>query len=261
MPEVDEAALDATLRLATGTRGYLDFQDALNRRVRAQFAQILQPAAAAGHDLQLLVASALEAGKFATASELKVRETEKLATIGRADRDRAFSGQAVRFNSQAMRSARRASGHARNARRRLGEGRMGELGEAHQRDGIDTAFEEARESLTTHLVKFNIPPGDFEEVHKIWEEAESAARRGGVEGVLAHIEENLERFTSLRGEEDRGTRPHSPLPWWKYVLIAVILAAAVFAVVACFIWFGCSWVWAALGLVAPWVFGIIDRGC
>ena len=138
---------------------------------------------------------------------------------------------------------------------------MSELLEAQDRSELDEAFDEAREALTTHLVKFNIPPADFGEVHQIWDEARGAARERGVEGVLQHMEENLERLASLREEDDRGTRPHSPLPWWKYVLIAGILAAGVFAVIACFVWFGCTWVWSALGLVAPWVFGIIDRGC
>ncbi len=260
MPDIDHPTLDAALRLATGTRGYLDYQDALNRRVRAQFVEVLRPAGRDGERAALMVANLLDAGKFATAAELKVRETERLARVGRATGEVTFSGTAVRFNTQATRAARRAIELARESRERLGEGRLAELRQAGG-DELGRAFDDAREALTQHLVKFNISADDFEETHKIWDEAARRGIEGGADGALAHVEESLQRFVELRGEEDRGTRPHSPLPWWKYVLIGAILAASVFAVIACFIWSGCSWVWSALGLVAPWVFGIIDRGC
>jgi hypothetical protein len=253
--------LDSALRFQQGVRGYLDFQDKLNASVYEAVSPILAPAEAG---LDLLFANVLEAGKFATAAELKIRETDRLAIVGRADTEAGFTGTAVAFNDSAQRAAGRALRLAQDAERALAAGgtRIAELANVHRDANAQVAIDDARESITQGLVKFtSLSPEDFQEVQSIWDDVSSRAKGQGVGEVLRFVGSQLEEFTSRRAQPDRGTGEHSPLPWWKYVLIASVLGAAVIAVVVCFWWFACTWILQALPLVAPWVFGLIDRGC
>jgi hypothetical protein len=258
MPPTVPIGLDTYIRYQTGVRGYLDYQDQANVTLYESFAEVFRPAEA---ELELFFGNLLEAGKFATAAEAKARENQRLSALGRFPRARDFSGSAVTFNEQAVKAAERARAVLERATAQLQDEStpLGQLRPAFADDNAKSAIEDAREAVTQGLVKFNIGPEDFSEVQGIWEEV--IARSSEPDGLVGFIDENLEKFISLRGETGRGTEPHSPLAWWKYVLIGLILGAAVFAVIACFWWFGCTWVWQALGLVAPWVFGIIDRGC
>lgn len=249
--------LDLVRRSHTGVRGFLDFQDASNADLRAAFAPMLQPA---GHDLELFFVNVLEAGKFAVGAELKVRESQRLGAVGRLQGEE-MAGPDVPYNAEAVSSARRALLVLRRAEGSFGEVPLAELRQVHREPGALRAVDEGKESLVQHLVKFNIGNEDFQEVLDIWDENTKVASDRGAEGLLRSLDEQLERFIELRGEDDRGTRPHSPLPWWKYVVIATVIGAAVFGVFACFFWGACTWVWSAIAAVAPWVFGMIDRGC
>jgi hypothetical protein len=250
--------LDTYIRYQTGVRGYLEYQDQLNRALYETFAEVFRPAEA---ELDLFFANLLEAGKFATAAEVKTRENQRLATLGRLPEDTAFSGSAVPFNQEAITAAERALTIFRGASEQLQDKRsaFGQLRTAFPEEGARAAIEEGRESFTQSIVKFNIGSEELGEVSAIWDEV--IGRASDPDALAAFVDENLEGFISRRGEPDRGIEPHSPLPWWKWQLIATILAAAVFAIILCFVYFGCTWVWLALILVAPWVFGIINRGC
>ncbi len=258
--EIDSSALDQVVASQQGVRGWLDQQDRLNGRLRPRFAEVLAPVEA---QLDLAFANILEAGKFATATEIKVREEERQAVLGRGERGRDLAGSAARFNDQAVKSARRAVGTVRTALEQLDEESLiAEIRNAHQNPDARAAIDDARESFTQSFVKFNrLDPEEFRDVEGIWDEVISLGSNEGVQGLLSYTQRNLDEFISVRGQDDRGNRPHSPLEWWKWVLIAALLAAGVFAVIACFWWFGCTWVWEALGAIAPWVFGIIDAGC
>jgi len=96
---------------------------------------------------------------------------------------------------------------------------------------------------------------------EIWDQTMALAQKEGVAGLLGAMAGSLEEFVSRRQTEERGTSPASPLPWWKYVVIAWYASSAVFAVIACFIWSGCSWVWDAIAKTAPWIFKIVEMGC
>lgn len=254
---LDASDLDLIRRSHTGVRGFLDLQDASNADLRAAFAPILQQA---DNDLELFFANILEAGKFAVAAELKVRESQRLGAVGRL-RGEELAGPDVPFNAQAVASARRALEVLRRAQGAFDQGPLAELREVHREPDVLRAFDEGKEALIQHLVKFNIGVEDFQEVLSIWDENTRIASEGGAEKLFRSLDEQLERLIELRGEDDRGTRPHSPLPWWKWCVIALVIGAAVFAVIACFWWSGCSWVWPAISAAAPWVFGMIDRGC
>jgi hypothetical protein len=259
--EVDFGALDQIIATQQGVRGWLDQQDKLNRRLRGRFAEVLAPTEA---QLDLAVANVLEAGKFATATEIKAREDERQALLGRGGRREGLPPTAAQFHEQANKSAQRALNIIRAASERLDDpgSPLTQIRRVHEDPDAKAAVEDARVSFLQAFVKFNrLEPENFSEVNAIWDEVVPIALNEGVEGLLNYTQRNLDDFLSVRAEDDRGNRPHSPLEWWKWVLIAVILAAGVFAVIACFWWFGCTWVWEAISAIAPWVFGIIDSGC
>ena len=252
---VECGTLDQVLRLQTGVRGYLDYQDLLNKQQYSTFGEIYRPANA---DLELLLANVLEAAKFATATEIKVRETQRLIAIGKSAAGTEYSTDAQEYNRQAMKMANRARTILNRAREKWSKALpLEELDQA----GFLSTLTDAKESLTRSLVKFNLSVKEFEEVLAIWDEVAATTSGKSQDKLFEYLDRNLERFVALRGEADRGTAAHSPLPWWKYVIIAVYIGAAIFAVVACFYWFACTWVWPAISATAPWIFGIIDRGC
>jgi len=250
--------LDSVIRSHTGVRGYLDFQDAMNARVREGFKPLMAPAE---NNLDAFLAALLDAGKFGVAAELTVRESDRLVSLGRAPEEQRLSGPNVPHNAQAIRFAERATSLLKRTQESLDDAPLNHLRDVHQDRELPQAFDEAREALAQHLVKYNIKTEDLGEVFQMWDENVRVATESGVRGLLDGIAENLRQFIEVRREDDRGTRPHSPLPWWKYVIIAAIIGAAIFAIIACFVWSACVWVWPAVAIAAPWVFGIIDRGC
>lgn len=129
------------------------------------------------------------------------------------------------------------------------------------RDELQDALADSNEAVIQGLNKFNIGPEEFREVVSIWNKASDTLVEGGGEALYTFVEENLDTFVIHRGRPGRGTEPHSPLPWWKYVIVATYIGVAVFAVAACFMWSACTWVWIAIFATAPWTFQIIDRGC
>jgi hypothetical protein len=264
MPDVatiDLGPVDHILAAHRGVRGWLDVQDKLQSRAHAQFTQILAPTET---QLDLAFANALEAGKFATATEIKVREDHRQALLGGADRPARLSRGAARFNEQGIRSAQRALKIVGATIDRLDDenSQVSRLRRVHEDPEVRAAIDEGRESFLMTFVKFNgLAPEDFDEVQKIWDEVIPIATDSGVSGLLEYTQSNIQQFIEVRGEDDRGNRPHSPLAWWKWVLIAWLVSSSIFAIIACFVWSGCSWVWGALGVVAGVIWQIIDRGC
>lgn len=252
---VNAAELEVIRRSHKGLRGFLDLQDASNADLTAAFGPVLQRA---GSDFQAHFANSLEAAKFAVAAELKVRESLRLAAVGQGQE---LSGSDVPYNAQAVKTAERARRLIALTQGGFDREPLVELREVHKDPEAVRAIADAKGALTQHLAKFNIGVEDFKEVLDIWDESAKIASESGVEGLLANMDTQLGEFITVRGEDDRGTRPHSPLPWWKWVIIAWAISSAVFAVIACFWWGGCSWVWALIGAAAPWIFGMIDRGC
>src|SRR5262245_54573263 len=90
-----------------GVKGYLEQQDLLSQTLLDGIREIVKPAEA---DLDLVVTNVLNAGKFATAAEIKARETQKLAILGRASIGETLSEAAEAYNSRAIAAADRARG-------------------------------------------------------------------------------------------------------------------------------------------------------
>jgi hypothetical protein len=265
MPEIfgttDFGPLDHIISAQRGVRGWLDSQDRLNARLRSQFAPSFEPTETG---LGLAFAHVLEAGKFAVATEIKAREAHRQAILANAAPPTELPPTAATFNQQAFRSAQRALKVVADAAEQLGDPSqaISRMRDAHQDLDVMAAVEDGRTAFLHSFVKFNgLAPEDFEEVRSMWDQALRLTASDGVAGLLQSLRSNLEEFIKVRQEDDRGNRPHSPLAWWKWVLFAWLISSAVFAVIACFIWGACSWAFAALGAIAPWFFGVIDRGC
>lgn len=252
------ADLDAVIRSHTGVRGYLDYQDAMDARVQEAFAPILEPA---GNRLDQMLAAILGAGKFAVAAELTVRESERAVAAGLLTDGQQLTGAGVPYNDHAISYARRARALLDQARGALDDQPLAQLRELHHDPEAVRAFDEARDLFTRQIVEFNILQEDFTEVLGIWDGRVRIATEGGVEGLFATMAEDLDQFIERRQQPARGTEHHSPLPWWKYVVIALTIGATAFAVFACFFWGACTWVWPAIAAVYPQLFGLIDRGC
>jgi hypothetical protein len=272
------------IRFDKGATGYLELFTRMNEEQLRVFQPILNPA---GEKAQLMFANILEAAKFSTASEITVRQNERLMKLKRGNVPAAFDSTAAGFNQQAIRHAGRALRFVKELRaelqttpstttpsfRMLPEGESAQLGsprgpgiqalrEAAKAPEFSEALADAKEAFLQNALQLNFTNNsDFVEVLEIWDETMDLAHKEGVSGVLGRVSDDLEKFVSRRNSEERGTSPASPLEWWKYVMIAVYIGAAVFGVVACFWWSACTWVWPAISATAPWIFKIVEMGC
>jgi hypothetical protein len=274
------------IRFDRGTTGFLDLFTLINEDQARTFQPILAPA---GEKAQLMFVNILEAAKFATASEITVRRNERLIRVGRGNLMTAFDWEASVLNHQAIRHASRALKYVNDLREELHSGLAGtrtpyrmlpekesaepltlrneasaalKLRDVTRLPEFSDALADAKEAFLTNALQLNFTNnGDFVEVLEIWDQTMARTQKEGVAGLLGDMVETLEQFISRRQTEERGTSPASPLPWWKYVVIAWYASSVVFAVVACFIWSGCSWVWNAIATTAPWIFKIVEMGC
>lgn len=247
--------LNTTFRFQRGATGFLDYQTRANNHLRQAFAPLTERF---DPSFGLFLENLMQLGTYATACEIQVRENEKAIAFGRKLGDSAYSGVAVDYNEAAIKAASRARHFLKEALQVV-DGPTSPVWAAFSGGDAKEAIAEARKVMFQQLVEINIKPDDFEEVMKIWSEVTESA--SSADNLGSYLDESIAKFLELRADDDRGNRPHSPLPWWKYVLIGAIIGAAIFGVVACFVWFACSWIGPVLGALAPWVFGIIDRGC
>jgi hypothetical protein len=106
--------------------------------------------------------------------------------------------------------------------------------------------------------------GEAEEVIGLWNEAQTALEEEGFEGLLNKGRAHAREVSEARRQPNKGREPHSPLATWKYAIIAGAIVVGVAAVIACFIWFACSWVVALLGFwgaAGGWIIEMIKNGC
>jgi len=133
------------------------------------------------------------------------------------------------------------------------------LREAFAKEETRAAIGATRASLARNLAEFNIKPEEFTEVLQIWDEVVAAS--GEAEKLFTYFDNNLERFIALRQEPERGTEPHSPLPWWKWLMIAAVWTAAATAIATCVIYYTCTY-WDAIVTAAVGAIGfLILFGC
>lgn len=274
------------MRFDRGVTGFLDLQTNLNREQLEIFQPFLTPA---GEKVQLLFASILELAKFATASEISVRENERLMKLGRANLSQPLDASASTLNQQAIRYAERAlrfvqdldeevrqpSPRAAATFHILPEREGGattpspsevrgvrELRDVHRLPDFPQALSDAKDAFLSSALQLNwTNNGEFTEVLEVWDKTTDLAFKEGVGGIFSSMAESLKQFAARRNTAERGTSPASPLEWWKITLIALYIGAAVFSVFACFAWSACTWVWSAISATAPWLYKIIELGC
>lgn len=241
------------IRYHKGVPGFLEFQALMNQDVLNTLSPLLEPL---GRGATLFLANALEMARYATASEIKVRENERLIKLQRRKLSSSFDSEAAELNQYAV----HASVRALDALRTIEIDKK--LANVGGEKALQTTLTDAKERFISTLLEFNITNNpDFFEVVEIWDQAVKTFKKGGLTALSAHMQTQLKEFAGRRLTDERGTSPASHLPWWKYVLVAVIIGAAIFAVIACFVWSACAWAMPAVSAAAPWVFGIIDRGC
>lgn len=244
------------LRDERGVPAYLEFQGRLNADAFHTFRPFLEHL---GSDAVQLTHSVLEMARAATACEIRVRERERFALARRRAAPPKLGDYATYLNLQAV-------GHARRAAEAAGRLAFEDaFAAAFQSDDLRALLQETREDFARQLAAYNFTrTEDFGEVLDVWDELAGVALDQGAAGLQKRLRELLAEFAERRLTDERGTSPASPLPWWKYVVIASILALTIFAVVACFVWFKCAWIKVlieAAGPITKVVFGIVDRGC
>lgn len=286
MATINIPTAENLIRFYGGADSYLESQSILNQEQIAVFHPLLAPA---GYQMELLFANILDVAKFATACEIKVRQNERLLKLGRLKDSQAFDSVAASFNEQAVRFAGRALHLVRQAKTSMAnapvsilpnyyilpkgpgaadqrtlqqETPLSKLSDVQKSADFPAALKDAKEAFLYNALQFNFTNNeDFTELLQIWDKTMDIASNQGVLGLFNSMEDSLNQFVSRRMTEERGTSPASPLPWWKYVVIGLYIGAAAFAVFACFFWGACTWVWGAISATAPFLFGIIDRGC
>jgi hypothetical protein len=136
-----------------------------------------------------------------------------------------------------------------------------EIHEATRRPEFQERLSQRRQDFFRELDKQDLPAGDVREIRQGWMRAEQAARQNGLDGLGESLQEAVDRLDEARSSPSRGREPHSPLPTWKYWLIAGAIVVGIAAVVACFWWWGCSWILNFLKWAAPQVYSIVQNGC
>jgi hypothetical protein len=283
---MNSTTVNDVLRFDRSATGYLDLFGLMNQDQASVFQPILT---SVGEKAQLMFANLLETAKFSTASEITVRQNERLIMLGRGNVTNAFDSSASVLNDQAIRHANRALKFVNDLREDLGSAPTGavtryrmlpekesvetvpvqrevrgifELRDVTKLPEFSDSLADAKEAFLTTALQLNFTNNrEFVEILEIWDKTMALAHKEGTAGVLGAMAESLEQFVSRRNTEERGTSPASPLAWWKYIIIALYVGASVFAVIACFWWSACTWVWPAISATAPWIFKIVEMGC
>ncbi len=141
----------------------------------------------------------------------------------------------------------------------------------HQRRGTpeaESALAEARQRWIGMIHESDLPGPDAAETVAAWDAAANRLQNDGVAGVYELLDEGLAQFDEvLQANADWGRRPHSPLEWWQWLLIAAVVGIVVAAVVACLVWSACTWILAiycavcAAATIGDWVFSVCLLAC
>lgn len=127
--------------------------------------------------------------------------------------------------------------------------RWGQMQSAVTQEGVSDALQEARLHWKNALLESSLAPLEAVEIMEMWDSIVATARDRGPKALLKDIEGWLSEFeTVLTAKENWGRNPHSPLQWWHWLIIAIIIGAAVATVIACFVYAGCAFIkWIFLG--------------
>jgi hypothetical protein len=174
------------------------------------------------------------------------------------ERDR---DEAERHNESGLTRSDRVKEEVRRARESWRQPGFREIHESTRRPEFQQRLNRARQDFFRELDKQDLPAGDVGEIREGWNRAEQSVRRNGLDGLGESLQEAVDRLDEARRSPSRGREPHSPLPSWKYWLIAGAIAVGIAAVIACYWWFGCSWIMSFLSWAAPQVYNTVRNGC
>lgn len=120
------------------------------------------------------------------------------------------------------------------------------------------AVANSRQQFLELLAGHDIATDDFQEVTGRWDA--EAAQITSFEGLVTVLNQRTAEVRNLRSQPNRG-REAGSLPAWKITMIAIVIAASLGAVIACFVWFACTWIMAYLAWASPSTAAVINMGC
>jgi hypothetical protein len=156
--------------------------------------------------------------------------------------------------------------HASRARAVLGEARntaLRELEEPARGENVEEALSEAREWWIDGVFNADLSAEDAREMAAAWDEMAERLRSDGLPGVLDSLDDAFDQIDKrITEERDWGREPHSPLEWWQWLIVIVVIGLAIGFLLACLFWAGCAWIgvlWAAICAAASpdaWFIGV-----
>ncbi len=102
------------------------------------------------------------------------------------------------------------------------------------------------------------------EAKEVWDEYvknREIVNTKGMSGLINYFAQQMDKLTELRTDLAKGREHHSPLPWWKIVLIAGALVVSVASVVYCYKKRDCRWVWNMVKAIGGAVLETVKAGC
>lgn len=203
------------------------------------------------------------AGDELVESEKAFRQSGRMEAI-RADAARvnATKEREERFNRAGVRQIERALAQLEEAPNKLDQDARRQIRESVGTQEFRDRLREARDLFEDNLVSADISGGEAEEVVGLWNEAQRTLEQEGFDGLLNRGREMARQVREARRRPNKGREPHSPLATWKYYIIAGALVIGVASIIACFVWFACSWVAAMLAFFGlGWITDMIKQGC
>ena len=98
--------------------------------------------------------------------------------------------------------------------------------------------------LKPELLEINLRSEEVLEIVQIYDEIFEKSEEGGVNGLMDIIEEKMDELITVRSntEKNRGRdESHSPLPWWKWLLVFSVCGVGIFVGLWCIWYFGCTY--------------------
>ncbi|RPE41975.1 hypothetical protein EDD90_5075 [Streptomyces sp. Ag109_O5-1] len=114
---------------------------------------------------------------------------------------------------------------------------------SHDGDEFAQSLGELRGAFLEAVNNADVPVADSREIANAFDRVADISRQGGIDGLLPFFDEQFSQFDEiLTTERNWGREGHSPLEWWQWLIIIGVLVISVAALIACLLWFGCSWI-------------------
>lgn len=245
----------ATWRCSKGARGFEDGQGMANDTLMGRVEKIYSKSESR---FELVYQGVLDMGLSAGATEIQVRENEKLAAIGEFSGTDPYSGLAVNFNERSIKAAQRARAVLAEVRQRS-DAESTAIRDAFADGTVSSLYRSARSDIAHRLAEYTMKTVEYQEVLEVWDEIDGLT--SNVDDLYEYLDNGLGQFIEARQQPARGTQPHSPLPWWKWFLIALVLCSTAAAIAACVIYFACGATGALIAAAAFAIFLIVAWAC